>query len=228
MNLAKHEKWGVTGGLKPPPPSNIKRLILSSRLILLCTSYYFAHSIFSFTMASNDRDPFVVDVVEARQHDELVVEHFFEGNSDNEDSDVFHYSTNDEVDQCDELGAEGPEPVAVPNAGAQVAELVAILGGFDVAKCVSVPNGGAEVVEPVAAPDGAEVGDAVDRTKRNMEMKRHVHRGKVGKISLGKAVRYDPHVGIKCRVLQLFRTSDDFEDPASSVGYGKQEAHASK
>ena len=36
-------------------------------------------------MASNDTDAFVVDMAEARQHDELVVEHFSEANTGNED-----------------------------------------------------------------------------------------------------------------------------------------------
>ena len=35
-------------------------------------------------MASIDADPFVADVLEARQHDELVAEHFFEANTDDE------------------------------------------------------------------------------------------------------------------------------------------------
>ena len=49
-------------------------------------------------MTSTSDAPGSEDIFEARGHDELVVEEFFDAATDDEDSDVVEYSTGDEID----------------------------------------------------------------------------------------------------------------------------------
>ena len=49
-------------------------------------------------MVPDSEVPFLADVIEARQHDELVVEHVFEAVTDDEVSDIEEYSTGDDAD----------------------------------------------------------------------------------------------------------------------------------
>ena len=63
-------------------------------------------------MVPDSEVPFLADVIEARQHDELVVEHVFEAVTDDEVSDIEEYSTGDDADS-DVENAAGPE---VPGA----------------------------------------------------------------------------------------------------------------
>ena len=64
-----------------PPPINILCMILFRCVILFWVRYYFDHPLFVYqifvVMVLDAEVPFFVDVIEARQHDELVVEHVF-------------------------------------------------------------------------------------------------------------------------------------------------------
>ena len=63
-------------------------------------------------MVPDSEVQFLADIIEARQHGELVVEHVFEAVTDEEVSDIEEYSTGDDADS-DVENAAGPE---VPGA----------------------------------------------------------------------------------------------------------------
>ena len=83
-------------------------------VILLWAWYYFdhplpVHQIF-VVMVPDSEVPFLADVIEARQHDELVVEHVFEAVAHKEVLDIKGYSTGGDADSVVEnrAGLEVP------------------------------------------------------------------------------------------------------------------------
>ena len=86
--------------VKPPPPIKITCVTLFWCAILFRARYYFdqPHSRSFFVMTDAPNVPFLADGIGVRHHDELVIEHVFEGVTDEEVSDAEEYSTGDDAD----------------------------------------------------------------------------------------------------------------------------------
>ena len=155
-------------------------------------------------MVPDSEVPFLADVIEARQHDELVVEHVFEAVTDDEVSDIEEYSTGDDTDS-DVENAAGPEvpgaevpddevpDAEVPDAEVPDAEVpddaVPDAEGPEPAVVPGV-DGDADEIAHAAADDAAD--DASDdptaatKNERFVQAKKNYHRGIYGHFSRTK------------------------------------------
>ena len=143
------------------------------------------HSILSTLMASNALEMESELLAEARDHDELFVDDFYEAATDNEESDVSEFSSHDGRDTDGDAGIDAPLVAPVDNAP--------LAAPVEPPAAPILDGAGAAAQADAEAAEGA--GD--EKTKRFEQMRKNFHRGQGSKNTLGKRTRVDPPVRVK-------------------------------